>query len=184
MIETTRASARRIAALSLGLAAVSISVLGFAGTANAATTQPAAATSCSLDLGTNQVTCVPEGQDLNAAVLKEQGLVVTTPTAGKSARALSPQATFVQSQLYDDANYGGSFFQITNSAACNGSTVYTLSNLGSYGWSGRVSSFKSFSNCSTKVWEKSSPGGSSYGFNVNASNLGAMNDKANSAQMK
>lgn len=91
----------------------------------------------------------------------------------------------MQSQLFNDASYGGSFFQITNSAACNGSAVYTLNNLSSYGWSGWVSSFKSFSNCSTRVWQNSTPGrGSNYGYAVNASNLGAMNDKANSAQMK
>ncbi|BDZ48628.1 hypothetical protein GCM10025867_08690 [Frondihabitans sucicola] len=112
---------------------------------------------------------------------------VITPSSSTAARPASVDGTattFVQSQLYDDASYGGSFFQITNSAACNGSTVYTLNNLGSYGWSGRVSSFKSFSNCTTKVWQGTTPSGASYGFNTNVANLGAMNDKAKSAQMK
>lgn len=90
----------------------------------------------------------------------------------------------MQTQLYDDADYSGSFFQITNSNACNGSTTWYYGPLGNVGWSGQVSSFKSFSNCSTKVWQGIDYTGAAYGYAVSAANLGAMNDQANSVTMK
>lgn len=188
---TTRA--RRIFGVTLGIATLSLGFITAGGAANASTLTPTPTTgqSCSLDLGSGSLTCVNAGQDLNQAVLAQQHLRVVVPTGARGVTAsvsVTPLAgvltTFVQSQLYDDVNYGGSFFQITNSSACNGSTVYYLSNLGSYGWSGRVSSFKSFSYCSTKVWQGNNETGSAYGYNVKAASLGAMNDRANSASMK
>jgi hypothetical protein len=149
----------------------------------------AAGYSCSLDLGTGALTCVPAGENLDAAVLREQGLRVIAPAGARGAAeaALLPASgatTFIQSQLYDDASYGGAFFQTTNANACNGSTTYSFSNLAIKGWSGRVSSFRSYSNCTTKVWQGTTENGASYGYNVNAASLGAMNDQANSVSMK
>jgi len=108
---------------------------------------------------------------------------ITTTSAAQTV-PLGVQATFVQSQLFDDAGYGGSFFQITNSSACNGVTTWYFGPLGNVGWSGRVSSFKSFSGCSTKLWQGTAYTGASYGYAVNASSLGSMNDQANSVTLR
>jgi len=161
------------------------------------TAAPAAeppAQSCSYDLGMRTLVCVDAGEDLNRAVLEQTHLLVVTPpswpvaaTADPSAARVLPEgvrATFVQSQLFDDAGYGGSFFQITNSSACNGSTTWYFGPLGNVGWSGRVSSFKSFSGCSTKLWQGTAYTGASYGYAVNASSLGSMNDQANSVTLR
>lgn len=188
----TSTRARRFLASALGVAALSIGFLSAGGAANATTLDSAGAPaqSCSYDLGTRSLVCVDAGQDLNKAVLEQAHLQVVAPTGARGATlsaAPAPtgvQATFVQSQLYDDANYGGSFFQITNSSACNGSTTWYYGPLGNVGWSGRVSSFKSFSNCSTKVWQGTNYTGAAYGYAVNAASLGAMNDQANSVTMK
>lgn len=192
MAVKTSTRARRFLASALGVAALSIGFASVGSAANAATADAAAAPvqSCSYDLGTKSLVCVDAGQDLNRAVLEQAHLQVVAPSGARgatAATALAPagvQATFVQSQLYDDANYGGSFFQITNSAACNGSTTWYYGPLGNVGWSGRVSSFKSFSNCSSKVWQGTNYTGAAYGYAVNAANLGAMNDQANSVTMK
>ena len=105
-------------------------------------------------------------------------------TAVAAFVAAGVRTTYIQSQLYDDANYGGSFFQITNSSTRNGSTTWSFGPLGNVGWSGRVSSFKSFSGCSTKLWSGTNYSGSSYGYAVNAATLGSMNDQANSVSMR
>lgn len=183
----TSIHARRLLASALGVAALSIAFVTLGGAANAAT---ARAQSCSYDLGAKSLVCVDAGEDLNKAVLEQAHLQVVAPSGARgtsASAALAPagvQATFVQSQLYDDANYGGSFFQITNSAACNGSTTWYYGPLGNVGWSGRVSSFKSFSNCSTQIWQGTNYTGAAYGYAVNAAALGAMNDQANSVTMK
>jgi len=188
----TSTRTRRFLASTLSVAALSIGFVSVGGAANAVTTDDAAAPpqSCSYDLGTGSLVCVDAGQDLNKAVLEQAHLQVIAPAGARGATpsaALAPagvQATFIQSQLYDDANYGGSFFQITNSAACNGSTTWYFGPLGNVGWSGRVSSFKSFANCSTKVWQGTNYTGTAYGYAVNAASLGAMNDQANSVTMR
>jgi len=185
------ARARRSLATA-AVAALAIGLVSIGGAADAATTHETAAPvpSCSYDLGTQTLVCVDAGEDLNAAVLAQAHLRVVAPaeSGGAASRAaLAPagvQTTYVQSQLYDDANYGGSFFQITNSSACNGSTTWYFGPLGNVGWSGRVSSFKSFSGCSTKLWQGTAYSGASYGYAVNAASLGGMNDQANSVTLK
>lgn len=179
--------ARRLAAAALALASLSVGALSVGALTTGAAAEPAR--SCSYDLGTQSLVCVDAGEDLDRAVLEQAGLLVVTPSAGRaaSASALAPdgvQATYVQTQLFDDAGYGGSFFQITNSSACNGSTTWYFGPLGNVGWSGRVSSFKSFSNCSTKLWQGTAYTGASYGYAVNASSLGSMNDQANSVTIR
>lgn len=194
----SRARARRL--LLPGLAAVALAAAPFAmaGAANAST-EPVR--SCSYDIGTASLVCVDAGQDLNAAVLAEQHLAVAEDgvgapvpaeapsadggvTASRAAGTAAARATYVQSRLYDDAGYGGAYFQITNSAACIGSTVYQFGPLSSVGWSGRVSSFQSFSSCTTKLWSGASYNGSSYGYATNASSVGSMNDLANSVSIR
>lgn len=51
------------------------------------------------------------------------------------------------------------------------------------GWNDRVSSFKSYGLCATRIWENTNFGGASYGFTVNSTYVGdAMNDRASSIQ--
>ena len=127
---------------------------------------------------------------LSVVALSVVALSVADPDAASAAEA--PPA---QSCSYDlgtralvcvDAGYGygGAFFQITNSSSCTGSTTWYFGPLRNVGWSGRVSSFKSFSGCSTKLWEGDAYTGASYGYAVDASSLGGMNDRAGSVTLR
>lgn len=192
MTAKTSIATRRFLASALSIAALSIGLVSVGGAANASPSEQkmVEAQSCSFDLGTGSLVCVAVGEDLNQAVLEQQNLIVIAPSGARgatSSRAAAPAgalATTVQTQLYSDANYGGAYFQVTNSAACNGSTTWYYGPLSNVGWSSKVSSFKSFSGCSTKVWQGGNYTGASYGYAVNAASLGAMNDLANSVTMQ
>lgn len=191
MAITTGTKARRLAASALSIAVLSIGFVSVGGAANAAPVeQVSEEKSCSLDLGTNSLVCVAVGDDLNKAVLEQENLVVVSPigalgiTATRASAPAGALATTVQARLYSDANYGGAYFQVTNSTTCNGSTIWYYGPLSNVGWSSKVSSFKSFSGCSTKLWQGGNYTGASYGYAVNAATLGAMNDVGNSVTMK
>ncbi|MGO4105534.1 hypothetical protein AB4Y63_16415 [Leifsonia sp. YAF41] len=192
MAITTGTKARRLAASALGIAVLSIGLVSVGGAAHAAPREHKVAEekSCSLDLGTNRLVCVTVGDDLNKAVLEQENLIVVSPlgargiSADRAAAPAGALVTYVQAQLYADANYGGATFQVTNSAICNGSTTWYYGPLSNVGWSSKVSSFKSFSGCSTKLWQGGNYTGASYGYAVNAATLGVMNDAGNSVTMK
>lgn len=182
----TSLSVRRLLASVVSIAALSGPLLAGAGVADGATP---AGRSCSYDLGTKSLVCVNAGEDLNKAVLERQHVRVVVPSGARGVTVRSAAVpdgaltTYVQTQLFDDVDYGGSFFQITNSSGCTGGTWY-FGPLGDVGWSGRVSSFKSFSSCSTKLWQGTDYSGSSYGYTTSATSLGTMNDRANSVTMR
>lgn len=192
----SKAVRARVLVGTVGMATLLAALLSGPGAAMAAPTggvrdarAAGAVDSCSYDLGTATLVCVHPGEDLNRAVLDRAHLRVVAPLDARgavvdTATPAGAQTTFVQSQLYDDVGYGGAFFQITNSSSCNGSTVWYFGPLGNVGWSGRVSSFKSFSGCSTKLWQGTNYSGASYGYAVDASSLGSMNDQANSVTLR
>ncbi len=147
--------------------------------------------SCWLDVSTQQSLCVPTGEDLIAAVQNEAGVTLVVPTgtsvsgetvtAGRNAAALfssaSTQTATVVSGIYDDINYGGgSFFLTTGGTGCN----WTLTNLGTYGWNDRASSFKSFAGCKTALWQNINFGGTHIGYTTNLASFGSFNDQASS----
>ena len=150
-----------------------------------------ASQSCWLDASTQESLCVPTGEDLIAAVQDEAGITLVIPTgtsvsghvltAGRNAAALlapaSTQVATVVSGIYDDVNYGGgSFFLTTGGTGCN----WTLTNLGTYGWNDRASSFKSFAGCHTALWQNINFGGTHIGYSTNVASFGSFNDQASS----
>ncbi|MDQ1548180.1 MAG: hypothetical protein QOH69_3084 [Actinomycetota bacterium] len=147
--------------------------------------------SCWLDVSTQQSLCVPTGEDLIAAVQNEAGVTLVVPTGtsvsgetvteGRNAAALFSSASTlsatVVSGIYDDINYGGgSFFLTTGGTGCN----WTLTNLGTYGWNDRASSFKSFAGCKTALWQNINFGGTHIGYTTNLASFGSFNDQASS----
>jgi hypothetical protein len=163
--------------------------------ANASTPDPTstdpASQSCWLDVSTQQSLCVPIGEDLIAAVQDEAGVTLVVPTgttvggvtvtaARKAAAAFAPastQAATVVSGIYDDINYGGgSLFLTTPGSGCS----WSLSNLGSYGWNDRASSFKSFAGCTTALYQNINFGGTHIGYSTNVASFGSFNDQASS----
>lgn len=94
-------------------------------------------------------------------------------------QGITPMATYVLATFYSDASYGGTTLLLTTtiSTYCN-STSWADNIYGS--WNNAVSSFKTFGNCRTQLWENTGQSGSSYGPAVSASSLGVMNDQASS----
>jgi hypothetical protein len=146
-------------------------------------------TSCWVDVSTNHSLCVAAGDDLIAAVQNDDGVTLVIPagtnvggltvSAARSAAAslvpASAQTATVVSAIYDDINYGGGTLLLTG-ASCNS----YISNLGTYGWNDRASSFKSFAGCDTALWQNISFGGTHVGYTTNDPSFGSFNDQASS----
>ena len=97
---------------------------------------------------------------------------------------VSPAATVILGQVFEDANYGGSSYTFTASSGCdtNADVDWQVSSMPS-GWNDRVTSFKSFNDCATRIWSDTGYSGSTYGFVVNSTNVGTtMNDQTSSIQ--
>lgn len=186
---------RRIATAVTALATVAGVVLTGAAPAVAAPEARSAANSCWVDGVTQESLCVEPGVDLVAAVLREKGVRIAapegTPIGGTAFRAadydaaaartdVTVQAAYVVSIVYDNISYGGGSTVITGVSSGCSSYSYGYVSLGAIGWSGRVSSFRSFLNCRTAVFDYEYYGGSMYGYVGNASSLGSMNDRADS----
>ncbi|MGE4113588.1 MAG: hypothetical protein AB7G36_05385 [Candidatus Nanopelagicales bacterium] len=107
------------------------------------------------------------------------GALVGTASGGVVALASVALGT-----VYEDLNYGGSSYTFTASSGCdsNADVDWQLSSMPS-GWNDRVSSFKSFGQCATRIWADTGYSGSSYGFVANSTYVGStMNDQASSIQ--
>ena len=82
--------------------------------------------------------------------------------------------------LYDDVNYGGGSFVFTGVSTGCASYAYGAPALSTYGWNDRASSYRSFAGCKSAVFEHENYTGAQYGYSVNATGFGVMNDKASS----
>lgn len=180
---------RIVAGLATVASVVGMTVLG-AVPAHASEKVPS--NSCWIDGITGESLCVDAGVDLVAQVLKEKDIRIVAPDgaviAGKQyssssvaqATDVSAQAAYVVSIVYDNINYGGGSTVITGVSTGCTSYSYGYVSLSAIGWSGRVSSFRSYLNCRTAIFDLEYYGGTRYGYTVNASQLGAMNDRADS----
>ncbi|PPI56019.1 hypothetical protein [Rathayibacter toxicus] len=148
---------------------------------------------CWQELDTGKSLCVEAGDSLPDAVYAAYGIVLSTPdralnvsdqlvsTPAPAQSDVAPVASTVIGIFYENDNYGGAFY-ITSVAqnGCNG-YAYGYTNLASISWDDRITSFRSYSNCKTAIFEDTNYGGASYGYYVNSSNVGAaMNDRASS----
>jgi hypothetical protein len=173
---------------------MAFSVTG-AAAANASPPNPSPAApatqSCWLDVSTQQSLCVPTGDDLVAAVQDEAGITIVLPVgstvgdvtvttsrvAATSFVAQSALTSTAVSAIYDDINYGGGTLVLTATASgCN----WALTNLGTYGWNDRASSFKSFAGCRTALWQNINFGGTHIGYTTDLASFGSFNDQASS----
>ena len=98
---------------------------------------------------------------------------------------MAPRASFVLGTVYADAGYAsaGGSYTFTSSSDCdtNPDVDYQVAVMPA-GWNDRISSFRSYGHCATRLWENTFSG-TSYGFTVNSSYVGdAMNDRASSIQ--
>jgi len=143
---------------------------------------------CWVDLDTDRSVCVDEGENLADAVLREHGVLLETEDGSfaPSALALSkfhrngmqPLASVAIGVLYEHSNYEGAAWVVSRSGGC--SVAHHEYELRPYGWNDRISSFKSFSNCRTVIYEHENLTGGSYSA-INTWYVGdGMNDRASS----
>ncbi|QHC56788.1 peptidase inhibitor family I36 protein [Rathayibacter tanaceti] len=174
-------SARRFA-VAAGIAVLLVS----GAVAPPAAAEEGGAENCIRIIELDRELCAPVQEDLHQKVLEETGLrVVEQPAARSVSRAaLTTQATYVITRLYDDLNQGGSSYEVTSGTPCNGSTVKSVGDIGS-SWYGRVSSFATFGGCTVKIWENTNFSGASFGYAGSTGFVGAaMNDRTRSVQAR
>jgi hypothetical protein len=119
---------------------------------------------CSLNLDTKEEVCADSEAELVAKKGKQ------------------PRATYILAKMYDHADYGGSYLEVTASNACdtNSDIDYSIPNVGST-WNDRISSWRGYAQCQIRIYENASFGGASYGAYTNSSYVGAaMNDRTTS----
>lgn len=97
----------------------------------------------------------------------------------KDSAVVEPRATYVLATFYSEPSYGGSTLLVTTTISTYCTSTTWADNI--YGsWNDNVSSFKTFGNCKTQLWENPGRTGSSYGPAVQAASLGVMNNQASS----
>lgn len=172
-------------ALGLGVVAAALTLAGVAAPAAA---QPEEQ-DCVLWIDEDILVCVPHGEDLAAAFTDQTGMVrVPSPDEGDSggseAEGFGASTVYDLVTYYANASYGGANFTITRSTACNGVTLSSVPNLGSYGLNDAVSSFFGWGSCTARLYADTSYGGSTYGYAALASSLGSFDNVASSTRAR
>jgi hypothetical protein len=133
-----------------------------------------------MDTDTNEITEFDSYDSLIQAFDEEGDALIAGDNRLTSAdAATASRATYVLATFYSDANDGGSTLMATTSIStfC-ASNSYTGHLTGS--WIDAVSSFKTYGDCRSRLYENTYQGGSNYGPAVQASSIGVMNDEASS----
>jgi hypothetical protein len=178
---------KNVRASVLAIAGSALLMVGITAPANAASTSGTlgADEDCGIFAGSNVTVCVPHGGDLHAAVKEQTGQTIviggTRAAAPAAAGPDSVQTSYLLGRIYDDQNYGGSYYEFYGlGTGCTATASFQWPDIGS-AWYGRVSSFHSYSACKTKIYETTGYGGASYGYYADSSYVGnAMNDRTKS----
>lgn len=170
------------------LCAIPLTLLGGL-TANATAEEPPPP-NCWLEVDTGESLCVDADQDLAAAVAETgvqlvvpDGTVIGGHQVDDTASARGSNAVLastVISILYDNIDYDGSSYVMSVSSGTCATSAWGYTDLAVIGWGDRASSFKSYAGCVTAVFEHENYGGAQYGYYVNGSSFGSMNDRASS----
>jgi hypothetical protein len=153
------------------------------------------ATHCVAPVASDEVHCFSTFRD--AIAFATGGAIVDAPEAGVApaddgfARrintlAAAPSATVVIGIEFADINFGGSTFIRTATRGCDGNLDtldFQTADLRASGvnFNDRISSFQSFQNCQTVLFEDINFGGATTQKTANSSNVGiALNDRASS----
>lgn len=181
-----------------GLACGAMVAVSLAQPAQAATTAPS--NQCSFDLSTGITTCYDSYQALITDISGGAVTTITSPSqitddvvatiAGSgaaprsaAARPAATASTFILSIISAPANYGDPTFTFTQNFPCDtdSGVEANVRNMPA-GWNDRLSSFRSFSDCQTKIFENTFSG-ATLGPLTNSSYVGnALNDRTSSME--
>lgn len=167
-------------------AVIAVVVMVPAMSSSAAQASPAG-TFCATNVGTGATDCFNSGPEVISFL---SGGQVQVPAGTKvisdqqrASIAQSSAASFVLNISWADDDYtdANHYFYASGDCDTNADVDWSVGVMPS-GWNDRITSFKSYGNCATKLWENTYSG-ASYGFYVNSAYVGdAMNDRASSMQ--
>ncbi len=129
------------------------------------------------------------------SIAEADALVVRRPAAPPSSgpshedpglAEATVATTFTLGRLYEHSQWGGASLAIkatvsrSTSPCLDNTWDYEIPNLGTYGWNDRVSSFESYNDCSTNLFEHTNFGGIWFrGYDIRGMSS-TFNDKASS----
>jgi len=179
-------STTRIRALAAFIAVTTGALLLMAGPAQAATASDDKADEvCWLDSDTGISRCFADKAAFQDAVVEQSGAaLVESESAPPDRSAFAPATVYSAFQFWDGASYTSATYVITttNSAICTSGSGITGNSMPA-GWNDRMSSFKTYLSCVTRVYEDVSLGGGFYGYATNAPSLGALNNEVSSYRL-
>lgn len=134
--------------------------------------------SCWLDSDTGVVRCFANEEALEAAVAATGHVLVEEGSALAARQPAGVLAMFTIARFYDGASYGGATFVVSNMSSTVCASGSVSGDLPSF--NDKVSSFHSYFGCSTKIFQNTGGGGSSFGYAVDAASVGALDNLASS----
>lgn len=142
---------------------------------------------CATNVGTGATACFKGGAEVISFI--SGGYVKVAPGTKvisdqqRASIATSPAAQYILNISWADDNYtdANHYFYASGDCDTNADVDWSIGTMPT-GWNDRITSFKSYGLCATKLWENTFSG-SSFGFVVNSTYVGdAMNDRASSMQ--
>jgi hypothetical protein len=134
--------------------------------------------SCWLDSDTGVVRCFTDEAALQDAVAATGHVLVEEGSALSDRQPAGVLTTYVIARFYDGGGYTSSTFVITSSSSTVCASGSVSGDLPAF--NDRVSSFHSYFGCSTKIFQNTGGGGSSFGYAVDAASVGALDNQASS----
>jgi hypothetical protein len=132
--------------------------------------------SCVTSLSTGSTQCYDTRADAEAAVAAVTG----TARAGGTVVAAAASDVVI-GRIYEDVDHEGAVHVYLAASGCDSDPDVDKSRAGMpSGWNDVVSSYRGYQACQLKIWEHQNNAGASYGPDLNAPTVGAMNDRASS----
>jgi hypothetical protein len=128
--------------------------------------------------------CFADEAALSEAVFEQTGTILVDEESSFASRSSAGLlATYVLARLYEDPSYGGSTYVVwsSSSTTCNGGSKWE--NIAA-AFNDRVSSFRSYFSCTTRIYEDANLGGSWFGYSINAPGVGALDNEASSVKVQ
>ncbi len=173
----------RIRALAAFFAVTTGALLITAGPAHASGSARAADgdVACWLDADTSVMQCFDGEDAMNDAIVEQTGSALAEAGSGVASRSSAGVLTnYLLIRFYAEPSYLGDSVTVssTSSTICTSGPGVQADMPA--GWNDRVSSFKSYNSCSTRIWQNSGQAGSWFGYSVNAPGVGALDNVSSS----
>jgi hypothetical protein len=178
-------STTRNRALAAFIAVTTGVLLLVASPAQAATAPDKTDEVCWLDSDTGITQCFADEAAFEDAVFEQTGAaLVESESASASRSAAGILTVYVAARFWDGTSYTSTQIAITttNSAICTSGSGIT-GNTMPLGWNDRVSSFKTFLSCVTRIYEDVTLGGAFYGYATDAPSLAGLNNAGSSYRL-